>query len=97
MSQVKEQYTSPGKQLDEVEIRELPGKEFRKVIVIQDLGKRMEKMQEMFAKYLELKNKQTERNNTLEEINSQIIEAEEQIRDPEDGMVEITDAKKNIE
>jgi len=46
-----------------------PEKEFRIMIVkmIQDLGKRMEKMQEMFTKDLEeLKNKQTEMNSTLE-------------------------------
>ena len=37
------------------------------VKMIQDLGKRMEKMQEMFTKDLEeLKNKQTEMNSTLE-------------------------------
>ena len=53
--------------------------------MIQDLGKRMEKMQEMFTKDLEeLKNKQTEMNNTLERIDSRITEAEEQIRDLED-------------
>ena len=82
-----------------MEIGKLPDKEFRKMRVkmIQDLGKRMEKMQEMFTKYLELKNKQTEMNSTLEGINSQIIEAKEQIRDHEDRRVEITDAKKNIE
>ena len=39
----------------------------------QNLGKRMEKMQEMFNKDLEeLKNKQTEMNNILEGINSRI-------------------------
>ena len=48
-------------------------------------------MQEMFTKYLELKNKQTEMNSTLEGINSQIIEAKEQIRDHEDRRVEITE------
>ena len=36
-------------------------------------------------------------NSTLEGINSQIIEAEEQMRDREDRMVEITDARQNIE
>ena len=44
-----------------MEIGNLPEKEFRIMIVkmIQDLGKTMEKMQEMFAKDLEeLKNKQ---------------------------------------
>ena len=56
---------TPEKQLNEVEIGNLPEKEFRIMIVkmIQDLGKRMEakteKMQEMFNKDLEeLKNKQ---------------------------------------
>ena len=67
MSQMKEQDKTLEKQLNEVEIGNLPEKEFRITIVkmIQDLGKRMEakikKMQEMFNKYLEeLKNKQTD-------------------------------------
>ena len=65
---MKEQDKTPEKQLNEVEIGNLPEKEFRIKIVkmIQDLGKRMEakieKMQEMFNKDLEeLKNKQTPR------------------------------------
>ena len=72
MYQMKEQDKTPGKKLNEVEIGNLPEKEFRKMTVkmIQDLGKRMEakieKMQEMFNKDLEeLKNKQTEMNNTI--------------------------------
>ena len=67
MYQMKEQDKTPGKQLNEVEIGNLPEKEFRIMIVklIQDLGKRMEakieKMQEMFKKDLEeLKNKDLE-------------------------------------
>ena len=50
---------NPEKQLNEVEIGNLPEKEFRRMIVkmIQDLGKRMEakieKMQELFNKDLE--------------------------------------------
>ena len=73
---MKEQDKTPEKQLNEVEIGNLPEKEFRIIVkMIQDLGKRMEakieKMQEMFNKnieelknkYLEeLKNKQTEMN-----------------------------------
>ena len=65
MYQVKEQDETPEKQINEMEIGNLPEKEFRIMIVkmIQDLGKRMEakiqKMQEMFNKHLEeLKNKQ---------------------------------------
>ena len=54
-------YKTPEKQLNEVEIGNLPEKEFRITIgkMIQDLRNRMEKMQEMFTKDLqELKNKQ---------------------------------------
>ena len=52
MSQMKEQDKSPEKQLNKVEIGNLPEKEFRIMIVkmIQDLVTRMEKMQEMFPK-----------------------------------------------
>ena len=61
MSQMKGQDKSPEKQLNKVEIGNLPEIEFRKMIVnmIQDTGKTMEKMQEIFTKDLEeLKNKQ---------------------------------------
>ena len=64
--------------------------------MIQDLRKRMEKMQNMFYKDLEqLKNKHIEINNTLEGIKSRITEAEEWISDLEDKMVEINAAKQN--
>ena len=72
MSQMKGQDKTPEKKLNEVEIGNLPEKEFRIMIVkkIQDLGKRMEakieKIREMFTKDLEeLKNMQTEMKNTL--------------------------------
>ena len=65
MYQMKEQHKTPEKQLNEVEICNLPEKQFRIMIVkmIQDLGKRMEAkietMKEMFNKDLEeLKKKQ---------------------------------------
>ena len=61
MSQMKEQNKTPEKQLNEAEIGKLPEKEFRIMTVkmIQNLGNRMKKMQEMFTKNLEeLKNKQ---------------------------------------
>ena len=65
ISQVKGQDKIPGKQLNEVEIGDLPEKAFRIMTVkmLQDLGERMEakigKMQEMFTEDLkELKNKQ---------------------------------------
>ena len=61
MSQMKGQDKTPEKQLNEVEIGNLSEKEFRVMIVkmIQDLGKTMKKIQEMFTKDLEKpKNKQ---------------------------------------
>ena len=61
IQQEKEHDKCPSNQTKEEEIGSLPEKEFRIMIVkmIQDLGKTMEKMQEMFAKDLqELKNKQ---------------------------------------
>ena len=104
MSQMKGQDKIPEKQLNEVEIGNFAGKEFRIMILkmIQDLGKRMEakieKMQQMFTKDLEeLKNKQTEMNSTLEGIDSRITEAEGQINDLEDGMLEIIATEQNIE
>ena len=111
MYQMKEQDKTPEKQLNEVEIGNLPEREFRIMIVkmTQDLGKRMEakmgKMQEMFNKDLEeLKNKQAEMNNTitemkntLEGINIRITEAEERISDLEDRMVEFTAVEQNKE
>ena len=99
---MKRQDKTPEKQLNEVDIGNLPEKEFRIIIVnkIQDLQKRMEtkfeKMQEIFTKDLqELKKKQTEMKNTLEGINIRITETEEQINDLEDRMVEITVAEPN--
>ena len=75
------------------------------VKMIQNLGNRMEKIQETFHKDLEeLKSKQTMMNNTINEIknspdgiNSRITEAEEQISDLEDKIVEITIAEQNKE
>ena len=75
------------------------------VKMIQNLGNRMEKIQEKFNQDLEeLKSKQTRMNstineikNSLEGINSRITEAEEQISDLEDKIVEITTIEQNKE
>ena len=58
MSQMKGKI-KPQRQLNEVDLGNLPEKEFSiMIMMIQDLRNRMEKMQEMFAKDLEeLKNK----------------------------------------
>ena len=87
MQQMKEQGKNPPDQTNEDEIGSLPEKEFRVMIVkmIQNLGNRMEKIQETFNKNLEeLKSKETMMNNTIDEIkkslegiNSRITEAEE--------------------
>ena len=61
MYQMKEQEKTPEKQLNEVEIGYLPEKEFRimRVKRIQNLGNRIEKIQETFNKDLEeIKSKQ---------------------------------------
>ena len=52
---MKEQGKNPPDQTNEEEIGSLPEKEFRLMIVnmIQNLGKRMEEIQEMFNKDLE--------------------------------------------
>ena len=107
MQQMKEQSKNPPEQTNEEELGSLPEKEFRVLIVklIQNLGNRMEKIQETFNKDLEeLKSKQTLMNNTinkiknsLEGINSRITEAEERISDLENKIVEITTAEQNIE
>ena len=75
------------------------------VKMIQNLGNRMEKIQETFNKDLEeLKNKQTMMNNTINEIknslegiNSRITEAEKRISDLEDKIMGITTTEQNKE
>ena len=63
MFQMKGQDKTPEKQLNEVEIGNFAGKEFRIMILkmIQDLRKTKEKKQEIFTNGLvKLKNKQTD-------------------------------------
>ena len=105
--QVKEQGKNPPYLTNEEEIGSLPEKDLRIMIVkmIQNLGNRMEKIQQTFNKDLgELKGKQTVMNNTISEIknslegiNSRITEAEEWISDLEDKIVEITTAEQDKE
>ena len=104
---MKEQGKNPPDQTDEEEMGSLPEKEFRVMMVkmIQNLGKRMEKIQETFNKDLEkVQSKQTKMNNTINEIknslegiNGRITEAEERISDMENKIVEITNAEQNKE
>ena len=68
---MKEQRKTPPDQTNEEEIGSLPEKEFRVMIVkmTQNLGNRMEKIQETFNKDLEeLKSKQKMMNNTTNKI-----------------------------
>ena len=102
---MKEQCKNPTDQTNKEEIGSQPEKEFTVMIVrmIQNLGNRMEKIQETFNKDPEeLKSKQTMMKNTiddiknsLEGINSRITEAKEQISGLEDKIVEITTAEPN--
>ena len=70
MSQMKGQDKTSEKQLNEVEVGNLPEKKEFKIMIVkmtQDLRKRMEKRQEMFTKDLEeLKNKETDEQYTSE-------------------------------
>ena len=102
---MKEQGQNTPDQTNEEEIGNLPEKEFRIMIVkmIQNLGNRINKMQETFNKDVEelkrnqatMKNTINEIKNTLDVINSRITEAEERISDLEDKIVEITTAEQN--
>ena len=68
---MKEQGKTPPDLINEEEIGSLPEKEFRIMIVkmIQNLGNRIDKIEETFNKDLEeLKSKQTMMNNTINEI-----------------------------
>ena len=104
---MKEQGKNPPDLTNEDEIGSLPEKEFRVMILkmIQNLGKRMEKIQETFNKDAEeleskrtvMKNTINEIKNSLEGISSRITEAEERISDLEDKIVEITTAEQNKE
>ena len=72
---MKEQGKNPSYQTNEEEVGSLPEKEFRIMIVkmIQTLGNRMEKIQEMFKKDVEeLKSKHTMVNNTINEIKNSL-------------------------
>ena len=104
---MREQGQNPPDLTNEEEIGSLPEKELRIMTVkmIQNLGNRMEKIQETFNKDLEeLKSKQTvmkntinEIKNSLEGINSRIAETEEWISDLEDKIVETTTEEQNKE
>ena len=107
MQQMKEQSKNPPDQINEEEMGSLPEKEFRVMIekMIQNLGNRMEEIQETFNEDIEelkckrtvMKNTITEIKNSLEGINSRITEAEAWISDLEDKIVEVTTAEQNKE
>ena len=85
---MKEQGKSPPDKTNEEEIGSLLEKEFRVMIVkmIQNLGNRMEKIQETFNKDLEeLKRKQTMMNNTINEIKCSLEGINSRITDKKNG------------
>ena len=104
---MKEQGQNTPDLTNEEELGSLPEKEFRKMVVrlMQNLGNRIDKMQETFNKDIEeikrnqamMKNTRNEIKNTLDGINSRITEAKELISDLEDKIVEITTAEQNKE
>ena len=86
MYQMKEQEKTPEKQLNEVEIGNLPEKELEN-----------KHLEELNNKQTEMNNTIIEMKNTLEGLNSRITEAEEWIGDLEDRMVEFTATEQNKE
>ena len=107
MFQMKEQDKTPEEKLSDVEIGNLPEKEFRVMIVktIQKLGKRMDAQNEKLQKVnkeleniknnlTQLKNTITEMKNTPEGISHKINEAEKWISELEGRVVEITAVKQ---
>ena len=110
MYQIKEQDKTTEKQLNEVEVGNLPEKEFRILIVkmmivkmTQDLRKRMEakiqKMQEMFNKDLEeLKNKHPEElNNKQTEVNNTITEMKNTLEGISSRITEAEEWRSDLE
>ena len=104
--QAKEQDKNPKDQINEEVIGKLTEKEFRVMLVkIQNLGNRIEKIQEIFNKDLEelmskqtvMNNKITEIRNILEGYNSRITEAEEWISELEERTVEISATEQDKE
>ena len=100
---MKEEGKNPPDQTNDKEIGSLPEKKIRVMIVkmIQNLGNRMEKIQETFnkeknySKQTMMNNRINENKNSLEGINSRITEVEEQTSDMEDKIVEITTREQN--
>ena len=102
MFQVKEQDKTAEKNLNEMEISNLPDKEFKEMVIkmLTKLGRRMEEHSENFNKELEniRKNQSELKNtileNTIEEINSRLVDTVEHISDLEDRIVEITQSEQ---
>ena len=110
MFQMKEQDKTSEEELREVEIGNLPKKEFRIMIgkMMKELRMRMDAQStklEVFNKDLgniksnqtEMKNTITEMKNSLEGINSRLNDTEKQISKLEDRVVKITATKQKKE
>ena len=106
MIQMKEQDKIPEEELGEMEISNLPKKEFRVVTrkTVKELGRRMDAQSEtleILNKELEnTKNNEAEMKNTITELKKykernkrRLNHTEEWISELEDRVVEITDAK----
>ena len=89
---------TPGEKSNKTEISNLPDKEFKTLIMLTELGKRLDEHSENFNKELEnifLKNCQKWRKNnwnenTIEGINSRLGDTEEHISNLKDRIIKIT-------
>ena len=97
---MKEQDKTSEKELNEIEISNLPDKEFKVMVIkmLTELRRRMDEYIENFNKEIsniknnqsELKNIITEMRNTPKRLNSRLDEAEGWINDLEDRIVQIS-------
>jgi len=96
MSQIKNRTKITAQELNEMEINNMPDKEFKVVVIkiLQDLRRGWRISMRPSTKRLKKKKNQlkmnsiTEITNTLERINSRLEEAEEQISELEDRVME---------
>ena len=106
MTQIREQVKNTEKQLSDLEIISLQGKDFTLMMLkmMKDIGNKLEaktdnlqqtlskETQDLKLEQADMQNTVTEIKNSLEATKSRIQEADERISKVEDRLVEITDA-----
>ena len=103
--QAREQDKTPGKELNEAEINNLPDKEFKQKVIrmLTDLGRRLDEHNEIINKELKnTKKKQSKMKNMIQEmknsleggLKSRVDDTEEQISELDKRLEEIIQAEQ---